>query len=193
MVWKSSKMHKCKMEYSLRLSHNIPSVYTLPSRYDFIKGQLIVMEGNIEIGDNCEIQSFVKISDKVKIGNNVTIKEYTRIDKGAQIGDNVQIRGHSVLCSNMIIEGDNDLGHSLICTNHPKLNKFHGIDEMKPPIIKKFARIGASVTLMPGVIVGKNSIVGAYSLVTKNIPDYEVWKGTPSKFYRKITEDEFIE
>jgi len=176
----------------LKLSHNIPSVYTLPSRYDFIKGQLIVMEGNIEIGENCEIQSFVKISDKVKIGNNVTIKEYTRIDKGAQIGDNVQVRGGSVICEDTIIEGDNDLGHSLICTNHPKLNKFHGVDIKQPPMIKRFARIGTTVTLMPGVVIGKNSIVGAGTLVNKSIPDYEVWMGSPCKFYRKINEDEIV-
>ncbi len=171
-------------------NNNHPVIYNRPSAYDFIRGQLIVMDGAIEIGENVQIESFVVIKDGVKIGNNVTIKEYARIDKNVTIGENVQVRGHSVLCEDMVIVGDNDLGHRLSCTNHPKLNKFGGVDTKKPPEIRRFARIGTDVILMPGIVIGYNAIVGAGSLVTKDVPDYEVHVGSPAKFLRKIREDE---
>lgn len=176
--------------YNLVHRENKVHIYNMPSAYDFVDGQLICMEGRVTIGENVKIKSFVSIKDGVKIGNNVEIKEFTRIDKNAFIGDNVQVRGHSVICEDMVIEGDNDLGHALTCTNHPQLNKFHGVDVKSPPRIIKFARIGTNVTLMPGVVVGYNSIVGAKSLVTKNIPGMEVWVGSPAKFLRKVKDDE---
>lgn len=172
------------------IGKDYPKIYNRPSVYDFIRGQLIVMQGVIEIGENVEIESFVTIKNGVRIGNNVTIKEYTRIDAGANIGDNVQIRGHSVICEDMVIEGDNDLGHRLSCTNHPKLNKFHGIDEKKPPHICRYARIGTDVVLLPGVTIGKNAIVGANSLVTKDVPYGEVWVGSPARKLRDIIQSE---
>jgi len=94
----------------------------------------------------------------------------------------------------MVIEGNNDLGHELVCTNHIFLAKFSKKieDVVKPPIIRSGASIGARVLLMPGVEIGKNSIIGANSLVNKNIPDNEVWFGSPAKFIRKIKPEESI-
>ena len=154
----------------------------------------IIIKENVTIGNNVNISPFTIIKNDVKIGNNVEIKEFTRIDKGVCIGDNVQVRGHSVLCENMIIEGDNDLGHELVCTNHVYLAKFSEKieDIVKPPRIRAGASIGARVLLMPGVDIGKNSIVGANSMVNKDIPDGEIWFGSPARFVRKIKPEEQI-
>lgn len=154
----------------------------------------IIIKDNVSIGNNVKISPFTIIKNDVKIGNNVEIKEYTRIDKGVCIGDNVQVRGHSVLCENMIVEGNNDLGHELVCTNHVYLAKFSEKieDIVKPPIIRAGASLGARVLLMPGVDIGKNSIVGANTMVNKNIPDEEIWFGSPAKFVRKIRPEERI-
>lgn len=154
----------------------------------------IIVEENVIIGNNVKIAPFTIIKKDVKIGDNVEIKEFTRIDKGVTIGNNVQVRGHSVICENMIIEGNNDLGHELVCSNHIYLAKFSEKieDIVKPPIIRAGASIGARVLLMPGVDIGKNSIVGANSMVNKNIPDDEIWFGSPAKFIRKIKTEERI-
>lgn len=154
----------------------------------------IIIEENVTIGKNVKIAPFTIIKKDVKIGNNVEIKEFTRIDKGVSIGDNVHVRGHSVLCENMIIDGNNDLGHELVCTNHVYLAKFsEKIDDIvKPPRIREGASIGARVLLMPGVEIGKNSIVGANSMVNKDIPDDEIWFGSPAKFVRKVRPEEKI-
>jgi acetyltransferase-like isoleucine patch superfamily enzyme len=67
-------------------------------------------------------------------------------------------------------------------TDTPKLGK----DLKSPCHIKKQARIGANVTLMPGVTVGQNSEIGACSQVRHDVPDNEVWFGTPAKYFKKV-------
>ena len=155
-------------------------------------GEYCVIGENVKLGKNVKIENYVQIRDNVEIGDNVAIKEFTRIDKGAKIGNNVQIRGHSVICSDMIIEGGNDLGHGLWCTNHIKLAKFSKEeDAVKPPIIKKGACVAVGVVLMPGVVLGENCRVGAGSVVRKDVPANKVFYTKHElEFLREIREEE---
>jgi len=145
----------------------------------------VYIHSSTEIPEDCTIGPFTIIGKNVRIGKNVTIKDHCRIDDNVTIGDNVQIRGSSVICQDMIIEGDNDLGHGLFCTNHPNLTKYTDPDRdyKVAPYIKRGASIGARVTLMPGVIIGEDALIGAHCVVTKNVPDGEVWyaKGVAAK------------
>ena len=107
----------------------------------------------------------VQYPEKLKLGKNFDIGEFTYINSHYEvtIEDNVQIGSHCSIYS-----------HSTI-------------DEKKGPIIlKQNCKIGTHSTIMPNVIVGKNSIVAAYSFVTKNIPDNELWSGIPAKFKKKL-------
>lgn len=112
----------------------------------------VVLPGAV-IGNNCNICSHVFIENDVKIGNNVTIK------CGVQVWDGT------------VIEDDVFIGPNVTMTNdrHPKSRnkdwKCEGI------IIKKGASIGANATILPGVTIGENALVGAGAVVTKDIPD----------------------
>jgi acetyltransferase-like isoleucine patch superfamily enzyme len=132
--------------------------------------QFCVIFPNCQIGENCNICSGVFIENDVIIGNNVTIKMNTEICDGVTIEDNVF------------------LGPNIYFTNdmHPKSRNKDW--KLVPTRICKGASIGASVTFLPGVVVGENAFVGAGSLVTKDIPAGEIWMGSPARFVRKITE-----
>ena len=107
----------------------------------------------------------VQYPESLRLGKNFDIGEFTYINSHYEvtIEDNVQIGSHCSIYS-----------HSTI-------------DEKKGPIIlKQNCKIGTHSTIMPNVIVGKNSIVAAYSFVTKNIPDNELWSGIPAKFKKKL-------
>ena len=107
----------------------------------------------------------VQYPENLTLGKNFDIGTFTYINShfGVEIEDDVQIGSHCSIYS-----------HSTI-------------DEKKGPIIlKQNCKIGTHSTVMPNVIVGKNSIVAAYSFVTKNIPDNELWSGVPAKFKKKI-------
>lgn len=130
--------------------------------------QFCVIFPNCVIGENCNICANVLIENDVIIGNNVTIKSGVQLWDGVEIEDNVFI-GPNVTFTN-------DL--------YPKSgNKEYLMMKTK---ICRGASVGANSTILPGVTIGENSLVGAGSVVTKNIPANELWLGNPAKFIRKI-------
>ena len=123
-----------------------------------------------QIGNNCNIGSFVEIQNEVIIGNNVTIST------------------HSFICSLVIIEDDVFVGHGVMTINDikpPSFKRTGSKKDWKSTRIKKGAVIGSNVTLLP-VTIGENAQIGAGSVVTKNVPDNCVVAGNPAKIIKKI-------
>ncbi len=107
----------------------------------------------------------VQYPENFIMGKNFDIGAFTYINSqfGVTIENDVQIGSHCSIYSNSTI--DNKKG---------------------PVILKKNCKIGSHSTIMPNVIIGENSIIAAHSFVNKNIPENEIWKGIPAKFYKKI-------
>ena len=107
----------------------------------------------------------VQYPKKLKLGKNFDIGTFTYINSlyGVTIEDNVQIGSHCSIYSNSTID-----------------NK-HG-----PVFLSKNCRIGTHSTIMPNVRIGENSIIAAYSFVTKNVPKNQIWSGIPASFKSKI-------
>jgi len=118
------------------------------------------------------------------------------------IGDNVGISNSTIVCqnsiqidSNVFIGGNCKIWDTDFHSINPHV-RTSGIDnkvKTKPIIIKEYAFIGGSSIILKGVTIGQNSIVVAGSVVTKSIPDNEIWGGNPARFIRKIKEDELQE
>ena len=130
--------------------------------------QFTVILQDAVIGSNCNINCHVFIENNVKIGNFVTIKSGVYIWDGIEIEDNVFI-GPNVTFTN---------------DKYPQSKTYP--DCFQKILIKKGASIGASSTILGDVTIGEYSLVGAGSLVTKDIPDNELWMGAPAKFVRKL-------
>jgi UDP-2-acetamido-3-amino-2,3-dideoxy-glucuronate N-acetyltransferase len=123
---------------------------------------VIVLE-NALIGDNCNINCHCFIENDVKIGNNVTIK------CGVYIWDG------------LIIEDDVFIGPNVTFTNDlfPRSKQFDR--EILNTVIKQGASIGAGAVILAGITIGRYSMIGAGSLITKSIPDYSLWYGNPAE------------
>ncbi len=120
----------------------------------------------IKHGKITKYNYLVQYPEKLKLGKNFDIGEFTYINShyGVEIQDNVQVGSHCSIYS-----------HSTI-------------DEKKGPVIlKKNCKVGTHSTIMPNVIIGENSVIAAYSFVTKNIPKNQVWAGVPAKLKKKLT------
>lgn len=115
------------------------------------------------IGENTIIHSHVWIGEKVIIGDYCKIQAFTFIPDGITIGNNVFIGPHVVFCNDK---------------NPPSYGK--GWQET---IIKDDVSIGANATILPGLILKKGCMIGAGSVVTKNIGLNEIWWGNPAKVY----------
>ncbi|WP_265427513.1 acyltransferase [Chryseobacterium sp. YIM B08800] len=122
----------------------------------------IVLKG-AKIGKNCNINCQVFIENDVIIGDNVTIKP------GVQIWDGVSL------------EDDVFVGPNVTFTNDLFPKSKNKDFELKKTIVKKGASIGANATILAGITIGENSLIGAGSVVTKNIPENTVWFGNPAK------------
>jgi|TARA_B110000438_G_C15362125_1_gene456800 acetyltransferase-like isoleucine patch superfamily enzyme len=121
----------------------------------------------IEHGKMTKYNYIVQYPENFIMGMNFDIGEFTYINAeyGVSIHNEVQVGSHCVIYSNSTI--DNKKG---------------------PVVLQKNCKIGTHSTIMPGVTIGENSIIAAYSFVTKNIPSDEIWEGIPAKFKKKLTE-----
>ena len=131
--------------------------------------QFCVVLPEAKIGDNCNICSNVFVENDVVIGNNVTVKCGVQLWDGVTVEDNVFI-GPNVTFTNDLFP------RSKV---HPK--------EYAKTIIKKGASIGANSTIVCGHTIGENAMIGAGSVVTKDVPAGEVWYGNPARYVKKIT------
>ena len=132
--------------------------------------QFCVILPKAQIGNNCNICSNCFIENDVVVGNDVTIKCGVQLWDGIRIEDNVFI-GPNVTFSN---------------DKYPRSKQYP--EEYVKTVIEEGASIGANATILPGVTIGQNAMIGAGSVVTKDIPAGELWMGCPAVFVRKIEE-----
>jgi UDP-2-acetamido-3-amino-2,3-dideoxy-glucuronate N-acetyltransferase len=129
--------------------------------------QYVVVLPNAIIGQNCNICAHCFIENDVIIGNNVTIKSGVYLWDGITIDDNVQI-GPNVTFTN---------------DKYPRAKKEF---KLQRTLIKRKASIGAAAVILGGVTIGENAMIGAGSIVTKDIPANQLWVGSPAKFIRVL-------
>ncbi len=132
------------------------------------------------LGDNCSILDECRVGDYCVISRNVSINYNTVIGNRTKIMDNTHITG------NAIIEEDVFISVLVATTNDNTMGKKGYTNDMKGPHIKKNAKIGAAANLLPGVIIGENSIVGASALVTKDVADHKLVMGIPARVIRNV-------
>lgn len=144
----------------------------------------IIYEG-VEIGNNLIIGHNSVIREQNKIGDNFKLWSNSNIDYGCEIGNNVKIHCNCYISQFTKIEDDVFIGPGSVTTNDKYPGSDGASDNLVGPIIKQGAQIGARVVILPGVTIGKNSIIGAGSVVTKDIPDNSVAYGNPAKVVAK--------
>ncbi len=153
---------------------------------------------NVRLGRNVKIFSFVNaygcsIDDGSKVGT------FVEIQKGASIGKNCKISSHSFICEGVHIADNVFIGHNVTFINDkfPRATNEDGKPQTEADwdcektFIEEGASIGSSATILCGLKIGKGAIVGAGSVVTKNVPDNAVVAGNPAKVI-KYLEKKFV-
>jgi UDP-2-acetamido-3-amino-2,3-dideoxy-glucuronate N-acetyltransferase len=144
---------------------------------------------SLNIGENTTIWQFCVVLPKAVIGKNCNINCQVLIENDVIIGDNVTIKPGVQVWDGITIEDNVFIGPNATFTNDlfPRSKQYP--EKFEKTLIKNGASIGANATILAGITVGANAMIGAGSVVTKNIPDNEVWMGNPAKFYKKISND----
>lgn len=134
-----------------------------------------------KIGDNTRIWAFVHILPKAIIGKNVNICDFCFVENEVVIGDNVTIKSGVHLWDGINIEDSVFIGPSAVFTNDRLPRSKNTEFDKQKTILKKGCSVGANTTILPGITIGEYSMVGAGSVVTKDIPNFAVYFGNPAR------------
>ena len=149
-----------------------------------IRSHTVIYAGNT-IGSHFSTGNKANIREQNKIGNDVSIGTLSVIEHHVTIGNSVNIHTHSFIPEHTVLDEGSWIGPHVVMTNAKYPNLPETKKTLKGPHIKKSACIGAGSTILPGVIVGKKSFIGAGSVVTKNVPDNTTVVGNPARIKEK--------
>jgi len=152
---------------------------------------------DVKLGEGVIIQDFVNLYG-CKIDDNTKIGPFVEIQKGASIGKNCKISSHTFICEGVTIEDNVFVGHNVTFINDTYPRATSGDGELQteddwtciPTMIKRGASLGSSCTLLCGITVGENAMVGAGSVVTKDVPPGVIVVGNPARILKKTEEDQ---
>ena len=158
----------------------------------YISEKALIAE-NVELGEGVKIHGFVNLYG-CRIGDNSQIGTFVEVQKGAVIGRNCKISTHTFICEGVTIEDEVFVGHNVTFINDllPRSTNPEGGLQTEadwvciPTRVKKGASIGSSATLLCGITIGERAIIGAGSVVTKDVPPDTIVAGNPARVLRKI-------
>lgn len=148
---------------------------------------------DVKLGKDVTVHAFVNLYG-CEIGDNSRIGSFVEIQKNAKIGRNVKVSSHTFICEGVTIEDDVFVGHNVSFINDkvPRATIPGGRPQTEadwkvvPTLVKTGASIGTSATILCGVTIGENAVIGAGSVVTKDIPPNVVAYGVPARVARKL-------
>jgi acetyltransferase-like isoleucine patch superfamily enzyme len=147
---------------------------------------------DVQLGRDVKIYAFVNLYG-CTVGDNSRIGTFVEIQKNACVGRNVKISSHTFICEGVMIEDDVFIGHGVTFINdkYPRATTADGQAqseedwEVVRTVVKKGASIGSGSTILCGITIGENAIVGAGSVVTRDVGAGMIVAGTPAKVMRK--------
>ncbi|WP_449557202.1 acyltransferase [Huaxiibacter chinensis] len=142
------------------------------------------------IGEGTSIWQFVVVMEDAKIGKNCNICANSLIENDVVIGDNVTVKSGVYIWDGVEIEDNVFIGPCVAFTNDKRPRSKEYPEAFLKTIVRKGASIGANATILPGIEIGEKAMVGAGSVVTKNVPQYAVVVGNPAKIVEWIDKDE---
>jgi len=148
---------------------------------------------DVKLGQRVKIFAFTNLYG-CAIGDDTKIGTFVEIQKGARIGARCKVSSHTFICEGVVVEDEVFIGHGVTFINDrfPRATTADGSLQTEADwkcdaaLVKRGASIGSGVTILCGVTVGEKAIVGAGSVVTKDVPDGAVVAGNPARILRRI-------
>jgi acetyltransferase-like isoleucine patch superfamily enzyme len=148
---------------------------------------------DVQLGNDVKLAPFVNLYG-CEVGDHTKIGAFVEIQKHAKVGRNCKISSHSFVCEGVTIEDNVFVGHGVVFINDlfPRATNENGQLQtekdwkVERTVVKKGASIGSGATILANVVIGENSMVGAGSVVTRDVPDNTVVAGNPAKVLRTI-------
>jgi UDP-2-acetamido-3-amino-2,3-dideoxy-glucuronate N-acetyltransferase len=148
---------------------------------------------DVKLGKNVRLYGFVNLYG-CEIGDDVKIGTFVEIQKGAKIGNRCKISSHTFICEGVTLEDEVFIGHNVTFTNdlYPRATNADGQLQTEadwkciPTLVKRRVSIGSGATLLCGITIGENAMIGAGSMVTKDVPPGAVVVGNPARIVKSL-------
>jgi acetyltransferase-like isoleucine patch superfamily enzyme len=155
-----------------------------------IRSHTVIYAGNT-IGRHFQTGNKVNIRESNHIGNNVSVGTLSVIEHHVEIADNVRIHTQVFIPEFSVLEEGCWVGPNVVFTN-AKYPLSPGVkDHLVGPVIRKGAKIGANATLLPGVVIGENALVGAGAVVVRDVPAGAIVVGNPARVVGQVAEQPY--
>src|SRR5215468_7243169 len=159
--------------------------------------QFLSIAPDVHIGENVKLSKFINLYG-CRIGDGSKIGAFVEIQKNATVGTNCKISSHSFICEGVVIEDDVFIGHGVTFINdtYPRATNAKGQLQtekdwqVEPTLVKKGASIGSGATILSNLVIGKDAVVGAGSVVTRDVPDNAIVAGNPARLLRLISQEQ---
>ncbi len=138
------------------------------------------------IGDGTRIWAFVNILAGARIGRDCNICDRCFIENDVVLGDRVTVKCGVALYDALTLENDVFVGPGVVFANDPRPRSGQHLEKYPPTRVREGASLGAGAILLPGVTVGRFAMVGAGSLVTRDVPDFALVYGSPAQVHGHV-------
>jgi acetyltransferase-like isoleucine patch superfamily enzyme len=152
---------------------------------------------DVRLGTDVRVFAFVNLYG-CEIGDETKIGTFVEIQRGARVGQRVKVSSHTFICEGVTIEDEVFVGHGVMFINdkYPRATTSEGGLQTEedwdciPTLVKRGASIGSNATILAGVTIGEQAIVGAGSVVTRDVPDGAIVAGNPARLLRQARDGE---
>jgi len=149
---------------------------------------------DVKLGKNVRIHDFTNLYG-CEIGDDVKVGAFVEIQKGVKVGNRCKISSHTFVCEGVTLEDDVFVGHNVTFINDRYPRSTNGNGQLQTEsdwacirtLVKRGASIGSGATLLCGITVGEDALIGAGSVVTKDVPAGTVVAGNPARFIKSLT------
>ena len=156
--------------------------------------EFVCIAPDVKLGAGVRLSKFINLYG-CEVGDNTKIGAFVEIQKNARVGKNCKISSHTFICEGVTIEDNVFVGHGVTFINDsfPRATTATGELQtekdwrVEPTVVKQGASIGSGATVLANVVIGEYALIGAGSVVTRDVPAYAVVAGTPARLLRMIS------
>jgi acetyltransferase-like isoleucine patch superfamily enzyme len=153
---------------------------------------LTCVSSDVKLGSDVKLSKFVNLYG-CAVGDNTKIGAFVEIQKNASVGRNCKVSSHSFICEGVTIEDEVFIGHGVTFINdvYPRATSDRRLQtesdwKVSPTLVKRGASIGSGATILANVVIGEEAIVGAGSVVTRDVPKKSIVVGNPARLLRYL-------
>ncbi len=155
---------------------------------------------DVKLGKDVKLSKFINLYG-CEVGAETKIGAFVEIQKNARVGARCKISSHTFICEGVVIEDNVFVGHSVTFINdsYPRATAGNGALQteadwkVETTLVKRGASIGSGSTVLSNVVIGENAIIGAGSVVTKDVPANAIVAGNPAKLRRYLNEEQPVD